>query len=72
MKAIKYSQYGPPDVLELVELEKPAPKSNELLVKVGAVSINYGDMIARNFKNISSREFNMPFLSGSWHGSPSG
>jgi NADPH:quinone reductase-like Zn-dependent oxidoreductase len=62
VKAIKYSQYGPPDVLKLVELEKPAPKSNELLVKVRAVSINYGDMIARNFKNISSREFNMPFL----------
>ena len=62
MKAIKYVQYGSPDVLKLVEVEKPAPKDNELLVKVRAVSINYGDLIARNFKNLSAREFNMPLL----------
>lgn len=62
MKAIKYVQYGSPDVLKLVEVEKPAPKDNEILVKVRAVSINYGDTIARNFKNISPQEFNMPFL----------
>ena len=62
MKVIKYVQYGSPDVLKLVDVEKPAPKDHELLVKVRAVPINYGDTIARNFKNISSQEFNMPFL----------
>lgn len=62
MKAIEYSEYGLPDVLKLVEVEKPAPKDNEVLIKIHAVSVNYGDTLARNFKGVSSREFNMPFL----------
>jgi NADPH:quinone reductase-like Zn-dependent oxidoreductase len=60
MRAIVYTQYGPPEVLQLKEVEKPTPKDNEILIKVYATSINYGDITARNFKNISSREFNMP------------
>ena len=62
MKAIVYSEYGGPDVLRLKEVEKPKPKDNEILIKVHAVSVNYGDIIARNFKNISPKEFNMPLL----------
>jgi NADPH:quinone reductase-like Zn-dependent oxidoreductase len=62
MKAIVYTEYGGPDVLHLTEVEKPYPKDNGVLIKVHAVSVNYGDMIARNFKNVSPREFNMPFL----------
>src|SRR5215216_2214580 len=43
MKAIVYTQYGPPDVLQLKEVAKPVPTDNEVLIKVHAVSLNRSD-----------------------------
>ncbi len=40
MKAAVYSRYGPPDVLQIKDIEKPVPKDNEVLIEVRAASIN--------------------------------
>ena len=43
MKAIVHTEYGPPDVLQLIEMEKPAPKENEVLINVQAAAVNAYD-----------------------------
>jgi NADPH:quinone reductase-like Zn-dependent oxidoreductase len=45
MKAIVYNKYGSPDVLEVTEVEKPVPNNNQVLVKVHAASVNFGNLV---------------------------
>jgi NADPH:quinone reductase-like Zn-dependent oxidoreductase len=49
MKAIVYEKYGSPDILELREVNKPAPKDNEVLIKVYATSVTVADIRSRSF-----------------------
>jgi NADPH:quinone reductase-like Zn-dependent oxidoreductase len=55
MKAVVYTRYGSPDVLRFTDVEKPAPKDNEVLVKVQAVSLNRSDWEALQGKPLYAR-----------------
>ena len=46
MKAMMYTQYGSLDVLKLVDAKKPVPKADEVLIKVQAASVTFGDLAA--------------------------
>ena len=50
MKAIICTKYGPPEVLQLKEVEKPEPGKNELCIKVFATAVTASDCIVRGFK----------------------
>jgi len=50
MKAIVCTKYGPPEVLQLKEVEKPIPKDNEVLIKIHAASTTVSDCIVRSGK----------------------
>ena len=49
VKAILHTQYGAPDLLQLKEMDKPAPKDNEVLIAIHATTVSTGDCNMRNF-----------------------
>ena len=57
MRAVVYDRYGPPEVLRLEDVERPAPKDDEVLVKIHATTVNRTDCGWRSAKPFIVRYF---------------
>ena len=55
MRVVEYKNYGPPEVLKIVELEKPVPKDNEVLIKIHSTTVTAVDSIFRSGKSYFAR-----------------
>jgi NADPH:quinone reductase-like Zn-dependent oxidoreductase len=57
MKAVVYTKYGPPEVLQLKEVEKPTPKDNEVLIRVYATTVTATDCMLRRGEPLIGRVY---------------
>lgn len=62
MKAAVISRFGPPEVLQTRELPNPSPGAGEILVRVRATSVNFGDTLVRDLRAVTPGKFHMPLL----------
>lgn len=62
MKAAVFTRFGPPDVLHIDDVVMPVATGHDLVVRVRATSVNFGDTLVRNFAAVSPRAFHMPWL----------
>lgn len=62
MKAVELTEFGSPEVLKINDFPVPVIKNNELLIKVHAASINFGDVLMRKFNTVTPGKLSMPFL----------
>lgn len=62
MKASVLTEYGPPEVLQLREVPIPEVRDHEVLVRVHATSVGFGDTLVRNLAAVTPRSFHMPLL----------
>lgn len=64
MKAVLCTKYGPPEVLQLTEVEKPKPNDNEVLIKIMATAVTASDCIIRGFNMPGDHKFPMKQIMG--------
>ena len=50
MRAVICTRYGPPEVLQLAEVERPTPRRNQIRIRIFATSVNFSDILARGLK----------------------
>ena len=50
MKAIVWTKFGPPDVLQLKEVAKPTPKDHEVMIRIYATTVTAGECALRSLK----------------------
>jgi NADPH:quinone reductase len=62
MKAIQLKEYGGPEVLQLIEMERPEPKGHQVLIEIHAIGVNYADTARREGQYVVPTK--LPFIPG--------
>lgn len=57
MKAVQFKEFGGPDVLQNVDLEKPVPTGHEVVIEVKAVGVNFADTARREGEYVVERHY---------------